>query len=541
MSISSSPLLVAKNLGVDLPDGRRLFEGLDLSIDAGRTALVGANGIGKSVLLDVLVGTRLPTAGRVVRRGRIAWVPQGRSGIPRMPGETVADRLGVGERLAAVNRVLAGSTDPVDYDAVGNDGWSLSDRVRAALDRIGLEHIPVDRAIETLSGGEAARVTLVGAMIDSPDLLILDEPTNDLDAMGRAGLLDVLDRTGSAVLMVSHDRAVLRRVDRILELTPGGLSEFGGAYDAWREARRVESAAAVAELASARAARRRARDDARRARERQDRRSAQGARNRGDGSQPPVVENARRERSQGTTSRLSRTLDEALDRSSDRVSAARDRVEESAELRVEVAPSGLPAGRVVVVARGLGHAPPGGHGPLFEGLDMTLRGPARTALSGRNGSGKTTLLRILAGRLKPDAGTVHIGVEPRRVAYLDQRTELLDGHDSVLACFRAMHPELDESTARHSLARFLFAGDSAYAPLTTLSGGERVRAALAVLLGGSLSPALLLLDEPTNHLDLPSLETVEAALATYDGALIVVSHDEDFLKAIGLDEVVVLG
>ncbi|MEK9500783.1 ABC-F family ATP-binding cassette domain-containing protein [Gemmatimonadota bacterium DH-20] len=537
----SEPFVIAENLGVELPDGRPLFDRLSLSVGEGRTGLVGANGVGKSVLLDVLVGVRVPERGRVVRQGRIAYVAQRRSATPETPDETVAARLGVADRLEALARVLAGGSDPADYERVGVDGWDLEERTRAALDRVGLRPLGLDARMADLSGGEAARVTLVGALLGEPDLLVLDEPTNDLDAPSRAALLTLLDGWRGGVLAVSHDRGFLRRVDRILELGPEGLREFGGAWDAWREARSRELEAAEAELASARAARRKAASDAAQARERQERRTARGVRTRGDGSQPKTVLNARKARSQATSARLDRVQSDGVAEASSRVSEAAARVHRAAAPRVEIGASGLPAGREVLRAEALAWTPPGRERALFEDLSLVVRGPERLAVEGPNGSGKSTLLALLAGRRAPDRGSVRRGLPDDRIAWLDQQTRTLDGHDTVLSSFRAAHPAMEESWARHTLARFLFLDDAVHTPVPALSGGERVRAALAGLLGGERTPQLLFLDEPTNHLDLPGLEAVEAALAEWDGALVVVSHDADFLDAIGVERRVVLG
>ncbi|MEQ8330422.1 MAG: ABC-F family ATP-binding cassette domain-containing protein [Longimicrobiales bacterium] len=560
MSHPRPPFVSADHLGVTLPDGRPLFGGLSLSLSRERTGLVGANGVGKSVLLDVLAGVRPPTTGQVVRNGRLGYVRQGGARPDGDPARTVADRLGVAGRLAALDRIQAGSVDPDDFERVGADGWDLAERVAAQLDRLGLGHLPLDRPLSAVSGGEAARLALAGAFLAGPDILLLDEPTNDLDARSRAALLDMLDAWSGGLLVVSHDREALRRVDRILEMHPEDLREYGGDYDAYRSRREVEAAAAEAEAAAAAAARRKAREQARQVRERQERRSARGRRARSEGGMPKIVLNAMRNRSQGTTRRVGRVMDDVLERADARVSAARSRVDETAEMSMDVAPSGLPAGKDVLRVEGVSYTPGGGVGgrgggrigtgdgapdphrpPLLRDLDLTLVGPERVALDGPNGSGKTTLLRLVLGHLAPDSGRVRVGVDADRVAYLDQRAALLRPGATVLECFREAHPAWDEAHARWVLARYLFPDRAAFAPVDRLSGGERVRAGLACVLGGPVSPHLLVLDEPTNHLDFASLDVVERAVAEYDGALLVVSHDADFLDAVGVERWVPLG
>ena len=185
-------------------------------------------------------------------------------------------------------------------------------------------------------------------------------------------------------------------------------------------------------------------------------------------------------------------------------------------------------------ARELRYRHPGAAAPAVDGVSLALVGPERVALAGPNGSGKTTLLRLLAGALAPDAGEVRLGVAPAEVAYVDQRAAALRPQWSVLDNVRAANPSLTAHECRAALARFLFRGDAALAPAGALSGGERVRAALACALNAGRPPALLLLDEPTNHLDLDGVAAVEGALAEYDGALVVVSHDAAFLEAIAV-------
>jgi ATPase subunit of ABC transporter with duplicated ATPase domains len=531
----SSPFLSADRLGLTLSDGRRLFDGLTLACSNERTGLVGRNGVGKTLLLDLLVGARAPTAGTVTRNGSLAYVRQGGRRGQSDESETVGDRFGVRERLDALERVLAGGTDPADYERIGSDGWDLPERTRAELARLGLAHLRLHRPVGTLSGGERTRVALAGALLEEPDLLVLDEPTNDLDADSRAALLEAIETHRGGLLVVSHDRELLRRVDRVLELSPAGIREYGGNYEEYRRIRDAEARAAELDLGAAEAARRRATEEARVVRERQERRAARGRRARADGGVPKILLNTMRNRSQNSTGRIGKVMDDAEQEAAGRVAAARARLEEVTPLRMDVTPSGLPSGKDVLVLEDIAHTPAGWRDRLFDGLDLVIRGAERVALTGPNGSGKTTLLRMVVGDLKPDRGVVRAGVPRESVAWLDQSVRILEPGRTVLECFRAAHPEWDEGHARHVLARYLFPGEAALAPVERLSGGERMRAGLACVLGGPTTPWLLVLDEPTNHLDIRSLETVERAVAEYDGALLVVSHDADFLEAVRVE------
>jgi ATPase subunit of ABC transporter with duplicated ATPase domains len=204
---------------------------------------------------------------------------------------------------------------------------------------------------------------------------------------------------------------------------------------------------------------------------------------------------------------------------------------------VTLAACGLPPGREVLRAQGLTGGPPG-RATLIEGLDLTITGPERVAITGPNGAGKTTLLRLLTGALAPADGTVALH---GRWALLDQTVSLLDAAQTIRDNYRRLNPEDGEQACRAALARFKFRADAALQAVGTLSGGEMLRAGLAATIGATRPPELLILDEPTNHLDLEAIAAVEAGLRAYDGALLVVSHDRDFLEAIRIEREVVLG
>jgi ATPase subunit of ABC transporter with duplicated ATPase domains len=249
--------------------------------------------------------------------------------------------------------------------------------------------------------------------------------------------------------------------------------------------------------------------------------------------------NAMRDTSTRTTSRLTTTHDDRVAGAQDALAEARERVEVARELDVCLPPVDLPAGKLVLEMEGVCFRYPGSARPLLDQFALRMVGPERVAVAGPNGSGKTTLLKLIAGELTPDAGTVRLGVGRWRC--LDQRAGLLADGLSVLENFRRHVPALSETACRMTLGRFLFRGETAHKPAAALSGGERLRVALACVLSAAEPPPLLLLDEPTNHLDLPSLANVEQALAGYTGALLVISHDCDFLEAVGVERVIELG
>ena len=544
---AGAPVLLAESLAWELPGGRLLFSGVDLSLGREAVGLVGVNGVGKTTLLRILVGELSPHSGRVVRNGPVAWLPQHRIAAPSEGSAAqavdhglVEDALGVADRLAALRRIEAGSTDLADFDLV-RDGWDLPARVEAELDRIGLGHLEIDRPFATLSGGERTRVALARLSLTGADAFLLDEPTNDLDAGGRRQLAAWIAGRNEGLLIVTHDRTLLGAVDRIVELTPTGARSYGGGWALFKEQREAERRGARAQLKDAEAELRKEKRAAQERIERQERRTGQGARHAGKTGMSKVERGARKESSEKTAGRVGEVNEARLSSSRDTLREAKARVEEVERIAVSLKSSGLRNSRRVREAKGLGFTRPTPRGRIFEGVDLEVRGPERIAIVGPNGSGKTTLLRILAGELEPTEGEVYRGLEPHEVAWLDQRAALLGTGRTILDAFREANPELDPTRSRHALARYLFENDAALSRVDDLSGGERIRAALACTVGAHLPPKLLFLDEPTNHLDLEAIEAVEEILRSYDGALVVVSHDAQFLKAIGVEREVGVG
>jgi ATPase subunit of ABC transporter with duplicated ATPase domains len=526
-----SSLITLDGLSLSSPDGGVLFENLSLAFGRERTGLVGRNGVGKTTLLRVILGELAPAAGAAAITGRIAVLRQ--QPLPP-PGTRLADLLGVAEPLARLARIEAGAGTAADLEVAD---WGLPQRTLAALAEVGLVGVALDRAADTLSGGQATRAALAALLIAVPDFIAMDEPTNNLDADSRAAVADMLERWRGGALVISHDRALLRRMDRIVELTGLGAGVYGGNYDLYAARKAEAEAAAQRDLDQAEQALARTERGIQQVRERKSRGDAGGRRSRARNDMPKIMLNARAERAENTGASLSRLAERLRAEAQQDLADAAARIERVRRLAFDLPPSGLPAGKLALAFEDVAFAWPDGT-PVLSELSLRLVGPERVALTGPNGAGKTTLIRLATGELAPSSGRVRRGVA---AALLDQRAALLRDDETLLQNFRRLNPAADDNAAHAALARFVFRNVTALKPAGALSGGERLRAALACALMAAQPPQLIILDEPTNHLDLDSIAAVEAALAAYDGALLVVSHDRDFLAAIGVEREVRLG
>ncbi|MDY6996326.1 MAG: ABC-F family ATP-binding cassette domain-containing protein [Actinomycetota bacterium] len=508
-------------------DGTPLFTDLSFTLGSGRTGLVARNGAGKSALLRLIAGELRPSAGSITGEGVIGYLPQ----TLTLPDDrTVAEMLGVAPVTAALDALATGDVSDSVFAAIGED-WDLAERTRAGLDRLGLGAVAFERPLNTVSGGEVVGLGLARELLRRPDVLLLDEPTNNLDTDARERLYSALDDFSGALLVVSHDRVLLDRVDRIAELRNGEIISYGGNFSYYEQA--VENAHRAASEAVRNAEQRLERQTRQRqlARERADRRSGTAKRTIKDAGVPKVVAGAMKRRAQESAAHADDVHTKRIEDAQRVLGDAEQVLRDDDALVLDLPDTEVPAGRTVLSARGL-RVLRGGR-ELFTDVDMTVRGPDRIALTGPNGSGKTTLLRVLTGEHQPDAGSVE--VTRGRVAYLSQRLDLLDEARTVAENLDGFAPNLAHTRRRHLLAQFLFRGDEVHREAGALSGGERLRATLACVLFAEPPPQLLLLDEPTNNLDLAGVEQLEIALTAYRGAFIVVSHDRGFLDRIGVD------
>lgn len=518
-----SAAITLSHLTWSTPDGRTLFSDCDLTFTAERAGLVGRNGVGKTTLLRLVARDLVPQAGTATSSGTVGWL---RQSLAPAPQDTIADLFDARDALALLRSAEAGHATAEDLALAD---WTLEARIEKALDAMGIDAGPAT-PLAALSGGQRTRAALAALLFDEPDFLLLDEPTNNLDREGRQRVIDLLARWPKGAVVVSHDRELLDTMDAIVEITSLGVTRYGGNWSHYRERKALELAASRKDLDDAE---RRLEELASRARETAERKARKdrvGKKKALKGDMPRILAGGLKMRSEATAGNNARLAEDRQSEARMAADAARTRIEVLQPLSVTLAPTGLPAGRSVleVSDASAGYR---ADAPVLRHLSFSVTGPERVAIRGPNGCGKTTLLQLITGGLPALSGRVSLRVP---FALLDQQVRLLEPSTSILANFRRLNPEADENTSRAALARFMYRADAALQTVGELSGGQRLRAGLACVVGGSAPPPLLILDEPTNHLDIDAIEAVEAGLRAYDGALIVVSHDVAFLEAIGI-------
>jgi len=532
--------LVAKDLAGGYAH-RTLFESLDLTVAPGDVVgVVGVNGAGKSTLLRILAGVVEPQAGSVSLAPAdafVGWLPQEHE---RLEGETIAAyvgrRTGCTETTREMDAAAAAlaepapvaGPDPADTYSTALDRWlasgaaDLDERLPVVLADLGLSLDP-DAQMTSLSGGQAARVALAALLLSRFDIVLLDEPTNDLDLDGLERLENFVTGLRGGVVLVSHDREFLARcVTRVLELdlAQGANRVFGGGYDSYleeRETARRHKREEYDEFADKKA------DLVGRMRVQREW-SSQGVRN--AMKKAPDNDKIRRKASMESSEKQGQKVRQMESRIARLEEVDEPRKEWQLEFTIGAAP------RSSTVVSTLSDAVFRQGGFTLGPVSVQVNAGERIGITGPNGAGKSTLLRALLGRQAADEGTASVGASVK-VGEIDQARSLLAGPTPLATAFEALVPDWPVAEVRTLLAKFGLKADHVNRPVDELSPGERTRAGLAVLQARGIN--LLVLDEPTNHLDLAAIEQLEQALESYEGTLLLVTHDRRMLATVHTD------
>ena len=562
------------------PSQPPLFANLSAVFSAPLTGLIGDNGCGKTTLMRLILGDLPPSSGSLAAPEHMAYLPQD-MGLNR--NQTLAELCGITEILWALQAVESGEYSPELYETIG-DNWDVEERTLAALATYGFTPAALidrdnpqavralfARSMRSFSGGEAVIAALASLMISDPEFILLDEPTNNLDSAAKAQLFTALEALPCPALIISHDRDLLERVNVIAELHADrqGLAHlrlFEGNYSTYRQALETEQQAAQRRVTEAKNRVRSAHREWVQAQEIISKNMAQVWKD----DQPDTILALTKDASRQAAAKLRVLRIGKQEQAQEEYQNAQDEVRVQEKIYAELSQQPLPAGRKVLelsrdathqVSRGtftaqqptkvdsLHFSPTETDSESRQGTPaerpehLILSGPEHLRITGTNGSGKTTLLEAIAHAKDPEYRSP---VQPAyRVdyclegAYIPQRITL-DPQLTLLQSVQRANPGVSEQHLRDQLARLLFRRESVHHKTGELSGGERFRAAVAQVLLADPVPQLLMLDEPTNNLDISSVDWLVQALEAYTGALIVVSHDEDFCRRIRIDRTLAL-
>jgi ATPase subunit of ABC transporter with duplicated ATPase domains len=528
-------MLILQNITYIHPNKDLLFENISMTVNRHeKIALVGNNGTGKSTLLKILSGALKPAAGNIITDVTPYYVPQL---FGQFNDYTIAQALGVHDKLSALKQILEGNTAEENF-ALLDDDWTIEERCAEALNYWKL-HLPyLSQKMDTLSGGQKTKVFLAGISIHRPEIVLLDEPSNHLDAGSRDILYDFIRSYTGTMIVVSHDRTLLNLLPEVYELGAKGITVYGGNYDFYAAQKAVEQNALHEDLKSKEKALRKAKETEREAMERQQKLDARGRKQQEKAGLPTISLHTFRNNAERSTARMKEVHADKIGNMAQELNELRKELPGNDKMKIGFDDTGLHIGKILVKATQINYRY-GEHSLWPEPLSFEILSGDRMALKGNNGSGKTTLIQIILGALSPTSGTI-VRAAAKHV-YIDQEYTLIDNTLRVYEQVQQFNTgHLQEHELKSRLTHFLFTKADWDKPCAALSGGEKMRLVLCCLTVSSKAPDIIVLDEPTNNLDMQNIDILTAAIRDYKGTVIVVSHDAYFLEQVGVEKTIML-
>jgi ATPase subunit of ABC transporter with duplicated ATPase domains len=511
------------------PNRDLLFADLNVIINRhDKIALIGNNGVGKSSLLNIIAGNFVLSKGLVKTDSRPYYVPQI---FGQFNDYTVAQALQIEDKLQSLKEILDGCVTSENL-ALLDDDWAIEERCKAAFAHWKLDEVSLSQKMESLSGGQKTKVFLAGIRIHQPEIILLDEPSNHLDSLSRKILYEDILSSRKTLLVVSHDRTLLNLLNIVFELDKRGITIYGGNYDFYAAQKGLENEALNQALKNKEKAFRKAKEIEKEAVERQQKLDARGKKKQEKAGVPTIFMNTLRNNAEKSTSRMKGVHAEKTTAISEELTQLRKELPGIDKMKMDFDSSALHKGKILIGAKDLNF---GYYDQLLwkGALNFQIKSGERLAIRGGNGSGKTTLIKMILGQLEPQSGSMERA--DVQSIYIDQDYSLIDpGLEVYEQSQRFNLGGLQEHEIKIRLNRFLFTKEDWDKPCKTLSGGEKMRLMLCALTIGNQAPDIIILDEPTNNLDLQNIEILTAALNEYQGTLLVVSHDEYFLKQINV-------
>lgn len=512
-----------------------LFQNISFSISSGeKCAIVGNNGIGKSTLLNILAGRIAPANGKVSCSDTPYMIPQH---FGRFNSKTVGEVLGVAAKIHALSLILDGRGTEDDF-IVLDDEWDIQERISEAFAKWNIDYVTPHMLMDSLSGGEKTKVFLAGLNIYNPAIVLMDEPTNNLDTKGRNLLYEFIRTTNSTTIIVSHDRPLLNRLSAIYEMSSAGMRFYPMNYSEYKETVDAENAAKVTRLQNRQKELLKAEKLARKTMERQQKHASRGEKQSAGKCTPRISMGLLRNKSEASTARLNKVQQEKLHDMNQKLNDIRASISDFKTMKIDIGNSASRNSKRLVEAtnvtfRYADRDAMWEHSPL----NFSIYSGERIRIQGDNGSGKSTLLKLIAGVLQPADGQMWRS-DSLDVLYLDQDYSCVDNEQTVYGLLETYSNQKPEHELKMLLNRFLFTKSAWDKKCGSLSGGERMKLALCRLLIFGNSPDIIIVDEPTNNIDISSMDILADTLKNYKGTLLVVSHDEQFVHDVGVERVI---
>lgn len=538
-------------------DKEILFKDLNLSVSKGqKIALIGNNGSGKSTLLQIITGELSPASGTVICPDDLFYVPQH---FGQYDGQSISEVLQVDKKIKALHDILNGDASIENFHTL-NDDWNIEERLKTALSTWGLDDKLSSQLMGELSGGEKTRVLLAGIEINNPSVILLDEPTNYLDSLGRSRLYEFVKRSTSTLIIVSHDRTLLNLLCTTCELTPTAIFTYGGNYEFYKTQKEIMQNALQQQLEEKEKEIRQARKTAREVAERKEKQNIRGKKNNIKKGIPRMAMNTQKDKAEKSTTKLSDIHADRSEKLVNEISLIRKSLVDAESLKTNFNASSLHHGKILVAGKDINFSYewrenhewhennersdkmyPKDDRPVNKMLwknpfSFQLKSGDRISIEGPNGCGKTTLLKLITGELKPTQGT--ITRSDFNYVYLNQEYSIIKNERSILEQAESFNSRnLPEHEVKTILNRYLFPASTWDKPCRKLSGGEKMRLTFCCLMINNNTPDLFILDEPTNNLDIQSIDIITKTIKDYTGTVVVVSHDKYFVKEIGIQSV----
>lgn len=523
-------MLTIQNLSYIHSNKELLFSNISLTVNPNeKTALIGNNGVGKSTLLKIIATELQPSGGILKVDSKPYYIPQIFGQYNHL---TIAQALGIDKKLGALHEIINGNTSEENFTLLDDD-WALEERCFEALNYWQLNDLDLMQKVETLSGGQKAKVFLAGISIHQPELALLDEPSNHLDISGRALLYDFITKSKCNLIVVSHDRKLLNLLNTVCELSQNGIKTYGGNYDFYFEQKQIENDALIQNIQSKEKALKKAKEKEREMVERQQKLDARGKKKQEKSGVARIMMNTLRNSAENSTSKIKSVHIEKIGGISQELQSLRSSLSETDIMKFGFDNSNLHKGKILFTANEINFCYEN-KAPLWkQNLNFQIVSGERIAIKGANGSGKTTLIKVILDSLKPQIGIVSIA-ESKSI-YIDQDYSLIGNTLKIYEQAQQFNTSsLPEHEIKMRLNRFLFTKEDWEKPCIALSGGEKMRLMLCCLTINNESPEMIILDEPTNNLDIQNIEILTNAINEYQGTLLVVSHDETFLEQINV-------